>query len=111
MPTSSALPRGLTMLNGRPSPGRADLSGNISTPWIRLPGARPATIPKFISRSDPAAQWTGAHKGHAFFAYADNYLIDLKAAIIVDVEAIRVSRPAEVAAAKTMLDRTEACFG
>ena len=28
----------------------------------------------------PAAQWTGAHKGHAFFAYADNYLIDLKAA-------------------------------
>src|SRR6185312_14018399 len=43
------------------------------------------TVPKFISRSDPAAQWTGAHKGHAFFAYADNYLIDLKAAIIVDV--------------------------
>jgi len=29
--------------------------------------ASPAT-PKFISRSDPAAQWTGAHKGHAFFA-------------------------------------------
>jgi hypothetical protein len=23
--------------------------------------------PKFISRSDPAAQWTVAHKGHAFF--------------------------------------------
>ena len=32
--------------------------------------------PKFVSRSDPAAQWTGAHKGHAFFAYATNYLID-----------------------------------
>jgi hypothetical protein len=47
------------------------------------------TVPKFISRSDPAAQWTGAHKGHAFFAYTDNYLIDLKAAIIVDVEATR----------------------
>jgi hypothetical protein len=28
------------------------------------------------------AQWTGAHKGHACFGYADNYLIDLKAAII-----------------------------
>jgi transposase len=52
-------------------------------------GAASETVPKFISRSDPAAQWTGAHKGHAFFAYADNYLIDLKAAIIVDVEATR----------------------
>ena len=74
-------------------------------------GAASEVVPKFISPSDPAAQWTGAHKGHAFFAYADNYLIDLKAAIIVDVEATRVSRPAEVGAAKTMLDRTEACFG
>ena len=30
-----------------------------------------------------------APTGHAFFAYADDYPIDLKAAIIVDVEAIR----------------------
>jgi hypothetical protein len=29
-----------------------------------------------VSPSDPAAQWTGALKGPAFFAYADNYLID-----------------------------------
>src|SRR6202041_1279333 len=28
-------------------------------------GAASETVPKFISRSDPAAQWTGAHKGHA----------------------------------------------
>jgi len=74
-------------------------------------GAASEVVPKFISPSDPAAQWTGAHKGHAFFAYADNYLIDLKAAIMVDVEATRVSRPAEVGAAKTMLDRTQARFG
>src|SRR5580700_2534735 len=74
-------------------------------------GAASETVPKFISRSDPAAQWTGARKGHAFFAYADNYLIDLKAAIIVDVEATRVSRPAEIGAAKTMLERTQARFG
>jgi transposase len=47
-------------------------------------GAASEVVPKFISPSDPAAQWTGAHKGHAFFAYADNYLIDLKTAIIVD---------------------------
>jgi transposase len=74
-------------------------------------GAASEVVPKFISPSDPAAQWTGAHKGHAFFAYADNYLIDLKAAIIVDVEATRASRRAEVGAARTMLDRTEGCFG
>jgi hypothetical protein len=59
-------------------------------------GAASDTVPKFVSLSDPAAQWTGAHKGHAFFAYADNYLIDLKAAITVDVEATRAIRQASV---------------
>ena len=70
-------------------------------------GAASETVPKFISKSDPAAQWTGAHKGHAFFAYANNYLIDLKAAIILDVEATRAIRQAEVGAARTMIERTE----
>jgi transposase len=74
-------------------------------------GAASEVAPKFVSRSDPASQWTGAHKGHAFFAYADNYLIDLKAAIILDVEPTRAIRQAEVGAAKTMIDRTEECFG
>ena len=32
-------------------------------------GAASPVTPKFISPADPAAQWTGAHKGHAFFAY------------------------------------------
>ena len=50
-------------------------------------GAASEVRPKFISKSDPAAQWTGALKGHAFFAYATNYLIDLDHAIILDVEA------------------------
>ena len=36
---------------------------------------------------DAAVQWTSAHKGHVFFAYADNYLINPKAAIILDIEA------------------------
>ena len=74
-------------------------------------GAASETKPKFISRSDPAAQWTGAHKGHAFFAYSDNYLIDLKAAIIVDVEPTRAIRTAEVGAARTMIERVEERFG
>jgi hypothetical protein len=64
---------------------------------------RGETVPKFISKSDPAAQWTGARKGHAFFAYADNYLIDLKAAIFIDVEATRAIRQAEVGAARAAL--------
>jgi transposase len=74
-------------------------------------GAATEVVPKFVSTSDPAAQWTGAHKGHAFFAYSDNYLIDLKAAIIVDVEPTRAIRQAEVGAARTMLDRVDQRFG
>lgn len=36
-------------------------------------GAASAARPKFVSRSDPAAQWTGALKGHAFFAWWPSY--------------------------------------
>ena len=74
-------------------------------------GSASAVTPKFIAKSDPAAQWTGAHKGHAFFAYSTNYLIDLKASIIVDVEPSRAIRQAEVGATKTMIDRVEVRFG
>lgn len=74
-------------------------------------GAASEVVPKFISRSDPAAQWTGALKGPAFFAYANNYLIDVKVGIIVDVEATRAIRQGEVEAVKTMIDRTEERFG
>jgi len=41
-------------------------------------GAASDVTPKFVSPSDPAAQWTGAMRGPAFFAYADNYLVDVK---------------------------------
>ena len=74
-------------------------------------GAASDVVPKFVSPSDPAAQWTGAHKGPAFFAYGDNYLIDVKFGVIVDVEASRAIRQAEVGAAKTMIERTEERFG
>jgi transposase len=74
-------------------------------------GTASEVTPKFIAKSDPAAQWTGAHKGHAFFAYSDNYLIDLKASIIVDVEPTRAIRQAEVGSTKTMIERTEERFG
>jgi transposase len=74
-------------------------------------GAASEVLPKFVSPSDPAAQWTGALKGPAFFAYADNYLIDVQHGVIVDVEASRAIRQAEVGAARTMLERTEKRFG
>ncbi len=73
-------------------------------------GAASNTTTKFVSPSDPAAQWTGAMRGPAFFAYADNYLIDVKFGVIMDVEASRAIRQAEVGAAKTMIERTEERF-
>jgi transposase len=68
-------------------------------------GASPVE-PKFVSPTDPAARWTAASGGPAFYAYADNYLIDLKHAVILDVEATTAVRQAEVTAAKTMITRT-----
>src|SRR5262249_39655984 len=73
-------------------------------------GAASEVVPKFVSPSDPAAQWTGAMRGPAFFAYADNYLVDVKVGIIMDVKASRAIRQAEVGAAKTMIERTEERF-
>jgi transposase len=73
-------------------------------------GAASDVTPKFVSPSDPAAQWTGAMRGPAFFAYSDNYLIDVKCGIIMDVEASRAIRQAELTAARTMIERTEQRF-
>jgi Transposase DDE domain len=68
-------------------------------------GAATEIVPKFISPADPAARWTGAHGGQAFFAYSTNYLIDVEHAIIVDVEATPARTYDEVT--KTMIERTE----
>lgn len=73
-------------------------------------GAATEVTPKFISPADPAARWTAAHGGLAFFAYSTNYLIDLDNAIIVDVEASTAIRQAEVTAAKTMIERVDKRF-
>jgi hypothetical protein len=69
-------------------------------------GAATEVTPKFVSPSDPAARWTGARGGQAFFAYSTNYLIDVENAIIVDVEATTAIRQAEVLAAKRMIERS-----
>ena len=67
-------------------------------------GAATAVKPKFTSHSDPASQWTAARKGPAIFSYSNNYLIDTDNAVIVDVEATRSIRTAEVGASQTMVD-------
>ena len=65
------------------------------------------SIPKFISPADPAARWTAATAGRAFCLLPTNYLIDLKHAVIIDVEATTAVRQAEVTAAKRMIERAQ----
>src|SRR5215471_1668228 len=69
-------------------------------------GAASEVTPKFVAPADPAARWTAAHRGPAFFAYSANYLIDVDNAIIVDVEATTAIRQAEVLAARRMVERS-----
>jgi transposase len=66
--------------------------------------------PKNISLTDPAARWTAAPGGPAFYAYCTNYLIDVHAGVIVDVEATAAHRTEEVEATKTMIERVEERF-
>jgi len=72
-------------------------------------GAKKA--PKNISLTDPAAQWTAAPGGPAFYAYSTNYLVDIDVGIVVDVEATPAHRTDEVNATRTMIDRVEQRLG
>jgi transposase len=96
--------------NRAPEKASRAVRGYLATLDDAAFGAASGVTPKFVSPSDPAAQWTGAMRGPAFFAYADNYLIDVKFGVIMDVEASRAIRQAEVGAAKTMIERTEERF-
>jgi transposase len=74
------------------------------------PPSGPSSPPKNISLTDPAARWTAAPGGPAFYAYSTNYLIDLDAGIIVDVDATPAHRTEEVDSTKTMIERVERQF-
>ena len=74
-------------------------------------GAAMTVQPKFTSPVDPAARWTAASRGPTVFAYVDNYLVDLKCAVIMDVEPTTAVRQAEVTAAKTIITRTAERLG
>jgi transposase len=63
--------------------------------------------PKVISPTDPCSAWTAKANKRVQFGYGLNYLIDIEKAIIVDVEATPARTYDEVAATKTMIERTE----
>jgi transposase len=68
-------------------------------------------LPKVISLSDPCSAWTAKANKRVQFGYGLNYLIDTENAVIVDVEATPARTYDEVAAARTMIDRTEERMG
>jgi transposase len=66
--------------------------------------------PKSLSLTDPQAALTSKGRSKIAFAYGTNYLIDTKAAIIVDVEPSPARWTAEVAATRTMIERAKSRF-
>jgi transposase len=67
--------------------------------------------PKVISPSDPCSAWTAKANKRVQFGYGLNYLIDIENAVIVDVEATPARTYDEVAATKTMIERTDKRLG
>jgi transposase len=68
-------------------------------------------LPKVISPTDPCSAWTAKANKRVQFGYGLNYMIDTEHAVIVDVEATPARTFDEVAATRTMIDRTKRAFG
>ena len=64
-----------------------------------------------VSPTDPAASYTAAPGGPAFYAYSTNYLVDTDHGIIMDVEPSTANRSQEAETTKTMIERVEDRFG
>ena len=92
-----------------PTPNRA-VTGCLSVLDDAAFGGATSVEPKTISPTDPAARYTASAMPLPVMLTLDNYLVDLKHAVIMDVEATTAIRQAEVSAAKTMLDRTAEQF-
>ncbi len=75
------------------------------------PPINPTQKPKAMSPSDPCAAWTTRGRNKVMFGYSLNYLIDMKNAVILDVEETPTRISKEVDATETMIDRTEDRFG
>ena len=68
-------------------------------------------LPKVISPTDPCSAWTAKANRRVQFGYGLNYMIDTGHAVIVDVEATPARTFDEVAATRTMIERTEEALG
>jgi hypothetical protein len=73
-------------------------------------GSPDRKVPKVISPSDPVSAWTAKANKRVQFGYGLNDLIDTEHAVIVDVEATPARTYDEVAATRTMTERTEQRF-
>ena len=96
---------------GRPRSGRR---GQCAEFLVGLDDEDPDAnrkLPKVISPSDPCSAWTAKANKRVQFGYGLNYMIDVEHAVIVDVEATPARTYDEVAATRTMIDRTETAFG
>jgi len=74
-------------------------------------GSSIVTPAKRVSQTDPAARWTAAPGGPAYYAYSTNYLIDTDNGIIIDVAATPAHRTLEVQSTKTMIERVHERVG
>ena len=74
------------------------------------PPINPDQEPKAMSPSDPAAAWTTRGRHKVMFGYSLNYLIDLEASVVLDVEETPTRISKEVDATETMIERTEERF-
>ena len=107
---------------GKEPPDDWDDPGKVSRPvreyldtldkaaGLALNGETPS-LPKALSLTDPSAALHQQKVQSKIKAYGTNYLIDTKAAIILDVEPSPARWTAEVAATRTMIDRTANRFG
>src|SRR3981081_385640 len=76
-----------------------------------VPRGAPATLSRSSSgRPIPRPNGSELARGR-HSSYPDNYPVDVKFGVVVDVEASRSIRQAEVGAAGTMIERTEDRFG
>ena len=64
-----------------------------------------------ISPADPCSAWTAKASKRVQLGYDLNSMIDVEHAVIIDVEATPARTYDEVAATRTMIDRTEKVLG
>ena len=69
------------------------------------PPVNPDQKPKAMSPADPSAAWTTRGRPKVMFGYSLNYLIDMEASVILDVEATPTRISKEVDATETMIER------